>query len=308
MSEGTERVWQAGRFRLLRRRSPLLMGVVNVTPDSFSDGGRFLDPGAAVRHALALVEAGADLLDVGGESSRPGAMPVDRDEEIRRITPVLEELRQRTEIPISIDTTKAAVAQAALAAGADIVNDISGLRGDPAMLPLLAQRDCGVVLMHMQGEPRTMQVAPHYDDVVREVRAWLEKRFHTLLDAGMAPERVVLDPGIGFGKRYADNVELLRCIESLRVHDRPLLVGASRKAFLGWLLAEPEPLARIEGDLAVNLHCHRKGVEILRLHDVRAARRLFRVVEALEGAGPLTPDRHAEQTRRVESERHGDRS
>jgi len=262
------------------------MGVVNVTPDSFSDGGRFLEPSTALRHGLALVEDGADLLDVGGESSRPGALAVDENEEIRRVTPVLRELRRRTEIPISIDTTKASVARAALDLGADIVNDISALQGDPAMLPLLARAECGVVVMHMQGEPRTMQVAPHYDNVVGEVRAWMETRFRALGEAGIAAERILLDPGIGFGKRYADNLELLRSLDALRVGERPLLVGASRKAFLGWLLAEPEPLARIEGDLAVSLHCHRMGVEFLRLHDVRAARRLFRVTEALEGPLP----------------------
>jgi len=286
MAESAPRVWQAGPFRLVRRRSPVLMGVVNVTPDSFSDGGRFLEPGTALRHGLSLVEDGADVLDVGGESSRPGALPVDVDEEIRRIAPVVKELRRRTEIPISVDTTKAAVARAALELGADIVNDISGLRSDPEMLPFLATQGCGVVLMHMQGEPRTMQVAPHYEDVVREVRGWLEERYRSFVHAGIAPQRIVLDPGIGFGKRYADNLDLLRGLDALRLDERPLLVGASRKAFLGWLLAEPEPLARLEGDLAVSLHCHRLGVEILRLHDVRAARRLFRVIEALEGPLP----------------------
>jgi len=262
------------------------MGVINVTPDSFSDGGRYLEPTTALRHAMALVEDGADLLDVGGESSRPGAQAVDEAEEIRRVTPLLRELRRRTEIPISIDTTKAAVARAALDLGVDIVNDISGMREDPAMLPLLATQRCGVVLMHMQGEPRTMQVSPHYDDVVQEVRVWMEHRLRTLVQAGIATERVVLDPGIGFGKRYADNLDLLRAIDRLRLENRPLLVGASRKAFLGWILAEPEPLARLEGDLAVGLHCHRLGVDMLRVHDVRAARRLFRVVEALEGPFP----------------------
>ena len=284
MATSDEGIWRVGARALRRGSSPLLMGVVNVTPDSFSDGGRYLDTDAAVRHGMRLVDDGADLLDVGGESSRPGAAPVPADAELLRVIPVVQELRQRLSIPISIDTTKAAVARAALAAGADIVNDVSGLRFDPEMLPFLAGAGCGVVLMHMQGEPRTMQVAPRYDDVVAEVRAWLDTRLEALASAGIDPARVVVDPGIGFGKRYADNLELLRHLDRLRPGGRPLLIGASRKAFLGWLLAEPEPLARLEGDLAVAAWCRQGGVEVLRVHDVRAARRLFRVLEALEGS------------------------
>ncbi len=264
------------------------MGIINVTPDSFSDGGRFMDAAAAVRHGLQLVDDGADLLDIGGESSRPGASPVPVEEELRRVVPVLRELRQRTSVPISVDTTKAAVARAALAEGADIVNDISGLRFDAEMLPLLAGSRCGVVLMHMQGTPRTMQVAPEYDDVVRDVGDWLRQRCDALAAAGIEPERLVLDPGIGFGKRFPDNLRLLRHLDALRGDGRPLLLGASRKAFLGWLLAEPEPLARAEGDLALSAWCRDKGVEFLRVHDARAARRLFRVLDALDGESIVT--------------------
>ena len=259
------------------------MGVVNITPDSFSDGGRFLEPESAVAHALALVEAGAALLDLGGESSRPGAEPVSAAAEMDRILPVLRALRPRADVPISIDTTKAAVARAALDLGVDVVNDISGLRSDPEMLPLLARLDCGVVLMHMQGEPRTMQDAPHYDDVVGEVGSWLAERLGVVTAAGIAAERVILDPGIGFGKRFADNLELLRHLDALRAGGRPLLVGASRKAFLGRLLGEPQPDLRLEGDLAVAAFCRQAGVDVLRVHDVRATRRLFRVLEALDG-------------------------
>ena len=287
MTPATPRAWHVGARRLVCGRSPLLMGVVNVTPDSFSDGGRFEDAEAAVRHGVQLVEDGADLLDVGGESSRPGAAPVPLETELQRVLPVLQGLRRRLEVPLAIDTTKAAVARAALDCGADIVNDISGLRFDPQMLPLLAASRCGIVLMHMQGTPRTMQVAPRYDDVVLEVRAWLDQRCNDLSGAGIAAERLLLDPGLGFGKRYADNLALLRHLDALRVHERPLLVGASRKAFLGWLLAEPEPLARLEGDLAVSAWCRHYGVECLRVHDARAARRLFRVLEALEGGSAL---------------------
>ena len=262
------------------------MGVVNVTPDSFSDGGHFLDPDAAVAHALALVASGADLLDVGGESSRPGAAPVPAAEELARVLPVLRALRPRVEVPVSIDTTKAIVARAALDLGADIVNDISGLRFDPEMLPLLSGSVCGVVLMHMQGEPRTMQAAPHYDDVVGAVRTWLAQRFAAITAAGVDAERIAIDPGIGFGKRFGDNLELLRHLDTLRVAGRPLVVGASRKAFLGWLLDEPQPDRRLEGDLAVAAFCRQAGVEVLRVHDARATRRLFRVLDALDGTDP----------------------
>ncbi|UCE02705.1 MAG: dihydropteroate synthase [Candidatus Latescibacterota bacterium] len=275
-------LWDIGRLRLPLARTPLLMGIVNVTPDSFSDGGRYLDRAAAQRHALRLVEEGADLVDVGGESSRPGASAVSEEEELARVVPVIREIRAHTDVPLSIDTTKASVARAALEEGADIVNDISGLRFDAGMQPLLAASACGVVLMHMQGEPRTMQQAPHYDDVVREVRSWLDERLHVLLDSGIAGARVVVDPGIGFGKRYEDNVELLRHLEALRVAGRPLLIGASRKAFLGSLLQEPHPAQRLEGDLAVGAACYRAGVELLRVHDVGAARRFFRVLETLD--------------------------
>jgi dihydropteroate synthase len=269
--------------------SPRLMGVVNVTPDSFSDGGRWLEPEAAVRQALQLVEDGADVLDVGGESSRPGAEPVDEAAEIERVVPVLRRLRPRTTVPLSIDTTKAEVARRALDLGVDLVNDISGLRFDPGMLPLLAGARCGVVLMHMQGEPRTMQAAPRYDDVVAEVGGWLERRLEALAGAGLDPRRVILDPGLGFGKRWSDNLALLRRLDRLRAGGRPLLVGASRKAFLGWLLGESEPELRLEGDLAVAAHARAAGVEMLRVHDVRAARRLLRVLDALAGSEPDAP-------------------
>jgi dihydropteroate synthase len=267
------------------------MGIVNVTPDSFSDGGRWLRPEAAIEHALALVEAGADLLDIGGESTRPGASPVTAEEELRRVTPVLRAVRSRTPVPLSIDTTKAAVARAALDLGCDLVNDVSGLRFDPEMLPLLAGASCGVVLMHMQGEPRTMQQAPHYDDVVGEVGGWLAARLDVLREGGIATDRVILDPGIGFGKRMEDNLELLRHVDRLRAAGRPLLVGASRKAFLGVLLDEPVADQRAEGDLAVVAWCRAAGVEIVRLHDVRAARRFLRVLEAIESRAdaPLDP-------------------
>jgi dihydropteroate synthase len=275
-------VLEFGTRRLRRGPSPLLMGIVNVTPDSFSDGGRWLDAEAATRHALQLVEDGADLLDLGGESTRPGAEPVPAAEEFGRVVPVLRALRPQLHVPISIDTTKAEVARAALDLGADVVNDVSGLRFDAGMLPLLAASRCSVVVMHMQGEPRTMQQAPHYDDAVREVRAWLDERVAWLAAGGVPPRRVLVDPGIGFGKRVEDNLALLHDLDGLRAGGRPLVIGASRKRFLGTLLDEPQPDRRLEGDLAVAAHCRAAGVEVLRVHDVRATRRLLRVLDALD--------------------------
>lgn len=275
---------RAGSRWIERGRAPLVMGVVNVTPDSFSDGGRYLDAAAAVRHALQLVEDGADLLDVGGESTRPGAEPVPVDEELRRVLPVLRQIRSQTSIPLSIDTTKAEVAQAALEAGADIVNDVSGLRFDPALAPGLAGAACTVVLMHMQGAPRTMQDAPHYGDVVREVQEWLEARVAAAAAAGIARERIWVDPGVGFGKRVADNVEILQSLPALRVPGCALLVGASRKRFLGSLLDEPDPLRRQEGDLAVAARCFAAGADVLRVHDVREVRRFLEVLDAITPA------------------------
>lgn len=271
-----------GRRTLAPTTRPWLMGVVNVTSDSFSDAGLYLDPDAAIMHAMRLVEAGADLLDLGAESSRPGAIPISLAEERARIVAVLQGLRSQVTVPISVDTTKAEVARAALDLGADIINDISGLHGDPDLVQLLAGSDCGVVLMHMQGTPRTMQQAPAYDDVVAEVATWLETRLQALAQSGIAPQRVVLDPGIGFGKRLPHNLALLRHLDRLHAIGRPLLVGASRKAFLGELLQEPQPDARLAGDLAVAAHARAAGVAILRVHDVRAAHGFYRVLDALE--------------------------
>jgi dihydropteroate synthase len=271
-----------GSRRVARGRSPLLMGVLNVTPDSFSDGGRWLDPEVAVQHALQLIEDGADLLDIGGESTRPGAEPVSADVELARVLPVVQALRALVEIPISIDTTKAEVARAALDAGADVINDVSGLLFDPAMAPLVAERRASAIVMHMQGEPRTMQDAPHYGDVVTEVAAWLEARVVALVRSGIDADRILVDPGIGFGKRLEDNLALLRALPQLSAGGRPRVVGASRKRFLGILLDEPVPERRVEGDLAVAAHCRAAGIEVLRVHDVRPVRRMFGVLETLD--------------------------
>ena len=259
----------------------LVMGIVNVTPDSFYDGGRFATTDAAVDHALQLVSQGADLLDIGGESSRPGAVPVPLDEELRRIVPVVKALAARTPVPLSVDTTKAAVAEACLAAGAHIVNDITALLGDPDMARVVAPRRAGVVLMHMQGTPQTMQIAPRYDDVAAEVVRFLEERLHAAADAGIEAGRVVLDPGIGFGKTADHNLELLARLGELRALGRPVLLGVSRKGFFGKLLGRGVE-ERLIASLAAACHAVTLGTaQILRVHDVRETRDAVTLLAAL---------------------------
>jgi len=273
-----------------------LMGVVNVTPDSFSDGGTYLDAGAAVAHARALALEGADILDVGGESTRPGADPVSADEELRRVVPVLEGIAASDWTParpeVSIDTSKAPVARAALAAGADIVNDVSALRADPDMVELIADSGAECCLMHMLGEPRTMQRVggPQYEDVVDEVKAFLEERLSFAVGAGVSEERIMLDPGIGFGKTLAHNLELLRRLGELVALGRPLVVGTSRKSFIGRILAdaagEAEPAAvgrRLPGTIATNVLALERGASVFRVHDVGPVRAALTVAAATLG-------------------------
>jgi len=250
----------------------LIMGILNVTPDSFSDGGRFLSPDAAVKRALIMEKEGADIIDVGGESSRPGAEPVPVEEELRRVIPVLERLRGKLRIPISIDTTKAEVAEAALRAGASIVNDISALRFDPAMASVVAEFGAGLVLMHMLGTPKTMQQDPHYEDVVREVREFLAERALYAQSQGIPREAIAVDPGIGFGKTVEHNLELLRRLPELVELGFPVLVGPSRKSFIGAILGLGVE-ERLEGTLAACAVAVVRGADILRVHDVREVRR-----------------------------------
>jgi dihydropteroate synthase len=257
------------------------MGVVNVTPDSFSDGGLYLDPEAAVAHGEQLIEDGAGILDVGGESTRPGAEPVPEEEELRRVVPVVRGL-VGSGARISIDTSKAAVATAALEAGAEIVNDVTALRGDAEMAALCADRGATVVLMHMLGEPRTMQDHPHYEDVVSEVKAFLAARLQAALDAGIAEERVWLDPGIGFGKAAAHNMELLRRLGELRELGRPLVVGTSRKSFIGKLDGSPAD-RRLGGTIASSVLAAAEGADVLRVHDVAEVRQALQVAAAILG-------------------------
>lgn len=273
-------VFNACKFKFVFPRPALVMGIVNVTPDSFSDGGQFLDTEAALAHAEALVAEGAEIIDVGGESTRPHAAPVDEDEELRRVMPVIERLAPRLRVPISIDTQKPGVARAALAAGASIVNDIAANRADPTLWRWVGEAGAGYVCMHMQGTPQTMQINPRYEDVVREVGEFFVDRLTRLRECGVSREQVILDVGIGFGKTLDHNLELLRALEWFKRLERPLLLGASRKSFMGALLG-----AKIEARLPASLACAAwaiaMGVQIIRTHDVAATVQAVRMTEAL---------------------------
>jgi dihydropteroate synthase len=247
--------------------TPVVMGIVNVTPDSFSDGGLFVEPDAATRHGMALAEEGAAILDVGGESSRPGAAPASEDEELRRVVPVVERLAA-LDHRVSIDTTKVAVARAALDAGATIVNDVSAFRFEPGLAGLVAEREAHCCLMHMLGEPRTMQIEPRYDDVVSEVKAFLEERLAFATGEGVPEERVWLDPGIGFGKTVEHNLELLRRLDEIVAVGRPVVVGTSRKSFLGTLTGGKPAGERLPGTIATNVLALERGASVFRVHDV----------------------------------------
>ena len=256
--------YELGRF-------PLLMGIVNVTPDSFSEGGDHFDSDAAVRHALQIAEQGADFLDVGGESTRPGADPVPLQEELRRVIPVVERIASETKVPVSIDTTKAEVARQAIDAGAVIVNDISGLTFDDEMPAVCRETGVGVVCMHIRGTPQTMQNDPHYENVVEEIRKFFERRLDALEAAGIPRERVVLDPGIGFGKTAEQNIEILSNIPRFHSLGRPVLIGHSRKRFLGKVLGRAVD-ERTQGTVGITVALAAQGTDIIRVHDVAANR------------------------------------
>ncbi len=259
----------------------LVMGIVNVTPDSFSDGGQYIDEQRAIDHGLELAAEGAGILDVGGESTRPGASPVSVEEELRRVLPVIKGLRAQTKTLISVDTFKAAVAEQALAAGADIINDVSGMMHDPRMIEVAGASSCGLVLMHMKGEPRTMQKNPEYVDVVAEVAAFFEQRLAALAEAGINTTRTVLDPGLGFGKKLDHNLNLLRHLPQLRVQDRPLLVGISRKSMIGAVLGNPDMAARTWPTVAVTAYAREHGAHLVRVHDVKPNVDAMRMAEAI---------------------------
>ncbi len=277
-------LWKfAGRNLDLTQHS-LIMGVLNVTPDSFSDGGDFADMDRALSHGLQMAGEGAEIIDVGGESTRPGSDAVSETEELQRTVPVVSRLRARCDALISIDTTKAAVAAAALDAGASIVNDITGGRGDDQMLRLAAERGCGFIIMHMQGTPRTMQLSPHYNDVVAEVTEFFRQQYARALDCGLEPMAIAFDPGIGFGKTLAHNIELLRSLPRLRIEGRPLVVGVSRKAFLGQMIGSPEMSHRRAPTVACTALLRERGANVLRVHDVKQNADALRMTEAFLAA------------------------
>jgi len=280
LSSGERRLLHTRHGDLDFSRRTLVMGILNVTPDSFYEGSRRPNPVAAIAAGVAIAAAGADIIDVGGESSRPGAPAVSEDEELNRVLPVVRGLRREIALPISIDTYKSSTARAALDAGADIVNDISALRFDPVMISLAAAEKVPVVLMHMQGTPRTMQVEPRYQDVTREVRDFLAMQLYEALDAGIAAESIILDPGIGFGKTIEHNLQLLRGLPALTALGQPLLIGVSRKAFIGKILGL-DSADRLEGSLAAAVAAALAGANVVRVHDVAETTKAIRVADAI---------------------------
>ena len=270
------------------------MGVVNVTPDSFYDGGLYFEPARAIEHALKLIADGADIIDVGGESSRPGAGPVPAREERRRILPVIEVIRERKDVLISVDTTKAEVAEAAIAEGAHIINDISAGRFDPDLLPLVSRTGAGFVLMHMKGTPRSMQSLASYEDVVAEVKSFLAARLDAAREAGVRAAGLICDPGIGFAKKLEHNLALINNLEALAGLGRPVLVGISRKSFIGKIL-DAEPEDRLEGTIAAAVVSALKGAAILRVHDVAEVRRALAVAESIVHQGTGGPAREGQR-------------
>jgi len=276
-----ERIWKIGDKSVDLSKSGMIMGVLNVTPDSFSDGGEFFATDAAIAGGIRMALEGADIIDVGGESTRPGSEPVSVKEELQRVVPVIKKLCAEINISISIDTSKPKVASVALDAGASIINDVTAGRGDEKMLPLAAERTAAIVLMHMKGEPRTMQKNPHYEDVVTEVADFFRQQYGRALECGVDPMTIAFDPGIGFGKTLEHNLILLKNLERLRVHDRPLVVGVSRKSFLGKLMNSSEMSTRAAPTIALTGILRARGADILRVHDVKENVAALRAAEAV---------------------------
>jgi dihydropteroate synthase len=274
-------IWKTKRRSFDLTHRGIIMGVLNVTPDSFSDGGTFLETETAVVHGLRMEAEGAEIIDVGGESTRPGALKVDLEEELRRVVPVVRGLRGRSNVLISIDTSKAAVAKEAVRCGADIINDVTALLGDPGMAEVAALSGVGIILMHMRGEPRTMQRDPHYEDVVAEVAEFLRQRVSAAIGYGMAVESIAIDPGIGFGKRPEHNLALIRSLETLTGLGRPILVGVSRKSFLHWLADAPAIADRFWPGVALTSFCREKGARIFRVHEPKPHHDALRMTEAI---------------------------
>jgi len=276
-----ERIWKIGKRVYDVSQHGLIMGVLNVTPDSFSDGGEFVTAAKAIEHGLRMAAEGAHIIDVGGESTRPRSEPVTVDEELRRVIPVIEKLSGKLDVPISIDTSKAEVARVAIENGASIVNDVTGGRGDDQMLPLVAATKSALIIMHMQGTPRTMQIEPSYQNVVAEILEFFRQQFACALGLNIDPMTIAFDPGIGFGKTLEHNLELLAQLERLRVHDRAMVVGASRKSFLGKLIGSPEVGDRLIPGVALTSLLRQRGADVFRVHDVRENVCALQVTEAL---------------------------
>jgi len=276
-----ERIWKTGTRAFDVSRHGLIMGALNVTPDSFSDGGEFLTADKATERGLQMAAEGAHIIDVGGESTRPGSQPVTAEVELRRVIPVIENLRAKLDVPISIDTSKAEVARAAIEAGASIVNDVTGGRGDDQMLPLVAETKSALIIMHMQGAPRTMQIQPRYTDVVAEISEFFRQQYACAIGLNIDPMAIAFDPGIGFGKTLEHNLELLAQLERLRVHDRALVVGVSRKSFLGRLIGSPEISNRLIPGLVLTSLLRARGADVFRVHDVRENVYALQVTEAI---------------------------
>jgi dihydropteroate synthase len=276
-----ERIWKIGKRVFDVSRHGLIMGVLNVTPDSFSDGGEFFTADTATERGLQMAVEGAHIIDVGGESTHPSTEPVPVEEELRRVIPVIENLRRKLDVPISIDTSKAEVARAAIEAGASIVNDVTGGQGDEQMLPLVAETKSAFIIMHMQGTPRTMQIQPRYTDVVAEISEFFRQQYAVAIGLNIDPMAIAFDPGIGFGKTLEHNLELLAQLERLRVHDRALVVGVSRKSFLGKLIGSPEISERLVPGLALSALLRARGADVFRVHDVKENVHALRVSEAI---------------------------
>jgi dihydropteroate synthase len=274
-------LWKIAGRSIDLSQNALIMGVLNVTPDSFSEGGQFFTAEKAIGHGLRMVADGAQIIDVGGESTRPGAAPVSAKEELTRVLPVITKLREKASAFISIDTTKAEVALAALEAGASIINDVSGGRADPEMMTIAAEKKAAFVVMHMQGTPQTMQTNPHYDDVVIEVTDFFRQQYTCALECGIDSMAIAFDPGIGFGKTVEHNLKLLANLSSFRIHDRPILVGVSRKSFLGKIIGSAEISDRFGPTIAFTAMLRERGANVLRVHEVKENAAALRVAERL---------------------------
>jgi dihydropteroate synthase len=274
-------IWKI-KGRVLNMDRPLIMGIVNVTPDSFYDGGKYPDKSRAVERALILADEKADIIDIGGESSRPGSSPVNETEEIERVIPVIEEVTDKIDIPVSCDTYKSKVAGEAVKAGAEIINDISAFSMDKKIFDIIKTSGCGYVLMHMQGTPGNMQKEPFYQDVIKEIKEFFSEKISYMTERGMDKNRIVIDPGIGFGKRTEDNLKILKNLHGFEDFRRPLLIGVSRKSFIGKITGLPSE-ERLEGSIASSVIAYLRGAGIFRTHDVKQTRRALEIAHAIEG-------------------------